>query len=57
MEGHYWTLGPYDGVLVMSADEAKKAVHCLAELTAYGNVSIQTLTAFEDTGFAAIVEN
>ena len=56
IEAQYWTLGPYDGVLIISADDPKKALHCLAELASYGNVSVQTLTAFKDTEFEAIVE-
>lgn len=57
IEGQYWTIGPYDGVLIKSTDESRKALHCLAELTSFGNVSIQTLTAFEDTEFAEIVKD
>jgi uncharacterized protein with GYD domain len=52
----YWTLGPYDGVLIISADEPKKGAHCLAELASFGNVSVQTLTAFKDTKIAEIME-
>ncbi len=56
IEGQYWTLGPYDGVLIISADEPKKGAHCLAELASFGNVSVQTLTAFKDTKIAEIME-
>lgn len=54
IEGQYWTLGACDGVLIISADNEKKALHCLTELAAQGNVRTQTLRAFLDTEFAAI---
>ena len=44
--GQYWTLGDYDGVLIIESNKAEKALHCLAELTAAGNVSTHTLPAF-----------
>jgi uncharacterized protein with GYD domain len=55
VEGQYWTLGGYDGVLILSADTEAKALHCLAELAAQGNVRSETLQAFDDKGFAEIV--
>jgi uncharacterized protein with GYD domain len=55
VEGQYWTLGGYDGVLILSADTEEKALHCLAELAAQGNVRTETLQAFTDQGFADIV--
>lgn len=44
--GQYWTLGDYDGVLIIEASKAEKALRCLAELTAAGNVTTHTLPAF-----------
>jgi uncharacterized protein with GYD domain len=55
IEGQYWTLGSYDGVLILSADTEEKALHCLAELAAQGNVRTETLQAFTDKGFGDIV--
>jgi uncharacterized protein with GYD domain len=55
IEGQYWTLGDYDGVLILSADKEQKALHCLAELVNYGAVSTQTMSAFTDKEFEAIV--
>jgi uncharacterized protein with GYD domain len=54
IEGQYWTLGGYDGVLILSADTQEKALHCLADLAAEGNVRTETLQAFTDAGFAEI---
>jgi uncharacterized protein with GYD domain len=55
IEGQYWTMGTYDGVLIISAGDEKKALHLLTELAAAGNVSTQTMQAFVDREFDAIV--
>ena len=44
--GQYWTLGDYDGVLILESNKAERVLHCLAELTAAGNVTTHTLPAF-----------
>ena len=55
VEGQYWTMGAYDGVLIISADNERKALHCLAELARSGNVTTETLPAFDERDFDAIV--
>ena len=55
VEGQYWTLGKYDGVLILQADTEQKVLHLLAELAALGNVRTATLQAFVDTEFDSIV--
>lgn len=55
IEGQYWTMGAYDGVLVIRADSEKKALHMLTELAATGGVRTKTLQAFTDKEFDAIV--
>ncbi len=55
IEGQYWTMGAYDGVLIISADNERKALHCLTELASSGNVSTETLPAFVDREFDSIV--
>ncbi len=55
IEGQYWTLGAYDGVLIISAASEEKALHCLAELASQGNVRTETMQAFNDKGFEGIV--
>ncbi len=54
VEGQYWTLGKYDGVLILSADNQQKVLSMLAALTALGNVRTETMQAFMDTEFEAI---
>jgi uncharacterized protein with GYD domain len=55
IEGQYWTLGAYDGVLIISADQEKRALRCLAELASYGAVHTETMPAFTDKEFDAIL--
>jgi uncharacterized protein with GYD domain len=55
VEGQYWTMGGYDGVLVLRADSELKILHLLTELAALGNVRTQTMQAFVDKEFDAIV--
>lgn len=54
IESQYWTVGNYDGVLVLSADDENKLLHCLTELARGGNVRTETMRAFTDREFVAI---
>ncbi len=53
--GQYWTMGQYDGVLIVDADKQEKALHMLTELSAAGNVQTETMQAFIDKEFDAIL--
>jgi uncharacterized protein with GYD domain len=55
IDGHYWTLGGYDGVVILSAESEEKVLKCLAELTAKGNVRPETMSALTDKEFDKIV--
>lgn len=55
VEGQYWTMGRYDGVLILSASDETKVLHLLASLAALGHVRTETLQAFVDTEFDEIV--
>jgi uncharacterized protein with GYD domain len=55
IDGQYWTLGAYDGVLIITCESEEKALQCLAELAAQGNVRTETMQAFADTEFDEIV--
>ena len=55
VEAQYWTIGAYDGVLIIRADSENKALHMLTLLAAAGNVRTDTMQAFEDKEFSAIV--
>jgi len=54
VEGQYWTLGRYDGVLILSAASEQKILHLLAALAALGNVRTETLQTFTDREFDSI---
>jgi len=54
VEALYWTVGAYDGVLILSAENPEKALRCLTELAALGNVRTETLQAFDGKEFSAI---
>ena len=55
VEAQYWTIGAYDGVIIIRADSEKKALHLLTLLAAAGNVRTKTLQAFTDKQFSDIV--
>jgi uncharacterized protein with GYD domain len=43
IEGQYWTRGPYDGVLVISAKNETDAMRLPVALAAAGNLEIRTM--------------
>jgi uncharacterized protein with GYD domain len=55
IEGQYWTMGAYDGVLIISADSEQKALRCLSQLVSQGNVRTETMQAFVDKEFDELV--
>jgi uncharacterized protein with GYD domain len=55
VEGQYWTMGRFDGVLILSASDETKVLHLLTSLAALGNVRTQTLQAFTDSEFDEIL--
>ncbi len=52
VEAQYWMFGAYDGLLILSADTAEAALHCLTELSAAGNIRTETMRAFDVKEFA-----
>jgi uncharacterized protein with GYD domain len=55
IEGQYWTLGAYDGVLILDADSEQKVLRCLSQLASQGNVRSETMQTFIDKEFDEIV--
>ena len=55
VEAQLWTVGAYDGILILNATSEFKALNAIARLVATGNVSTETLQAFDAKEFAAIV--
>jgi uncharacterized protein with GYD domain len=55
IEAQYWTVGRFDGVLILSGPNEQAVLRVLADLAALGNVRTQTMQAFSDQEFEAIV--
>lgn len=55
IEAQLWTTGAYDGLLILKAADETKVLGLIAKLAAQGNVSTQTLQAFDAKEFAAIL--
>jgi uncharacterized protein with GYD domain len=51
----YWTVGAYDGVLILEGADENAVLRVLAELAAAGNVRTASLRALSDTEFDAVV--
>jgi uncharacterized protein with GYD domain len=56
VEGEYWTVGRFDGVLILNGPNEQTVLRVLADLAALGNVRTQTLQAFTDQEFDAMVK-
>jgi len=54
VETQYWTAGRYDGVLIFNAKNETSALRCLASLAVAGNVTTETLRAFDAKEFETI---
>jgi uncharacterized protein with GYD domain len=42
----YWTLGPFDGLVIMESDDEQSVTAAMLQLAAQGNVQTQTARAF-----------
>jgi uncharacterized protein with GYD domain len=56
IEAQYWTVGRFDGLLILSAARPEPALRCLLQLASDGNVKPQTLEALSDQEFEAIAK-
>ena len=55
VEGQFWTMGRFDGVLILNAPTEADVLHLLTELAALGNVQTETMQALVDSEFDAII--
>jgi uncharacterized protein with GYD domain len=53
IEGQYWTVGRYDGALILSAENRGRVHALIAALASAGNVRPEALEAFTDAEFDA----
>jgi uncharacterized protein with GYD domain len=55
VKGQYWTLGAYDGLLILASEDEEATLAAVLSLAKTGNVQTQTLPAYDRAGFAALV--
>jgi uncharacterized protein with GYD domain len=51
----YWTLGRFDGLVIMEADDEQSVTAAMLQLAAQGNVQTQTARAFNAAEIEKIV--
>jgi uncharacterized protein with GYD domain len=51
----YWTMGSYDGLLVLDAPDEQSVTAAMAGLGALGNVRTQTMRAFDESEIGDIL--
>ena len=47
VKGQYWTVGDYDGMLILEAADDATAVGLIAKVAKLGNIRTKTLRAFD----------
>jgi uncharacterized protein with GYD domain len=52
----YWTVGPYDVVIVLKAPDDESATAMLLELSSEGNVKTTTLRAYDHEEMSGIIQ-
>ncbi len=56
IEQVYWTVGPYDVVVVLAADDDESATAFLLELASGGNIRTTTLRAYDREEMSGIIQ-
>jgi uncharacterized protein with GYD domain len=54
VEAQYWTVGRYDGFVVLRAEQESNILRAIASLAAEGNVRTQSLRALDAKEFEAV---
>ena len=55
VEGTYWTLGPFDGVLIFDAPDDETATALMLSVASAGNIQTQTARAFDSEEMQGIL--
>jgi uncharacterized protein with GYD domain len=55
VSGMYWTLGPFDGLIVLEAPDEETVTAALLQLGSQGNVRTQTARAFDTAGMQKVL--
>ena len=56
IEQVYWTVGPYDIVVILEAPDDESATAMLLELSSAGNLRTTTLRAYDREEMSAIIQ-
>lgn len=51
----YWTMGPFDGIIVFDAPDSATATAAMLDLGSHGNVHTETAQAYEVDDMATIL--
>jgi uncharacterized protein with GYD domain len=55
VKAQYWTVGRYDGIVVLEAPDDATAVGLIAKVAKLGNIHTQTLRAFDSTEMRGVL--
>ena len=55
VKSQFWTIGRFDGLLILEADDESQILAALTKLASLGNVKTETLAALTDREFEALV--
>ncbi len=56
VEGQFWTIGPYDGAIILNAPDEKTAAGLVLHLGESANISTCMLRAFDAEEFKGVLE-
>ena len=56
LKDHYYLLGQYDEVIVYEADDDETAAQAMLAVASEGNITTETLRAFDEADFHDLVE-
>jgi uncharacterized protein with GYD domain len=55
VKAQYWTVGEYDGIVILEAPDDSTAVGLIAKVAKLGNVRTQTLRAFDSAEMRGVL--
>ena len=55
VKAQYWTVGEYDGIVILEAPDESTAVGLIAKVAKLGNVRTQTLRAFDSAEMRGVL--
>ena len=55
VKAQYWTVGEYDGIVILEAPDDSTAVGLIAKVAKLGNIRTQTLRAFDSAEMRGVL--